>query len=184
MKKFFAKACCAIITLFIWIYFGGVLIFVPYYNFQYAKNNSFIKWVFLGEIIPTFKGIAWPYFSFYSNSNKIGEHINRSIEYCNEATKIVNKGEAFSKLKPEEAKRLLELLEKAYEEAKLADIDEMNRHFEKFGDEYRDKFMAGLSLTIEGYKENNTTMTIMGQMLISAWGEWYSENLASLRREK
>jgi len=40
------------------------LIFVPYYNWQYAKENGFVKWLFLGELVPTLKATVWPYFLY------------------------------------------------------------------------------------------------------------------------
>jgi len=45
-------------------YFFGALIAAPYYNWQYAKENGFAKWMLLGEVNASLKGLAWPYFVF------------------------------------------------------------------------------------------------------------------------
>jgi hypothetical protein len=50
------------------IYFLGVLIFVPYYNWQYAKSSGFVRWLILGELVATGKGVVWPYFLFRGQS--------------------------------------------------------------------------------------------------------------------
>jgi len=44
------------------IFFCSLIFATPYYHWQYAKDNGFIKWVFGGEIIATAKAFAWPYF--------------------------------------------------------------------------------------------------------------------------
>lgn len=50
----------------------AMLIFAPYYNWTYARDNGFIKWLFLGEVSATAKAIVWPYFAFFNNMRKVG----------------------------------------------------------------------------------------------------------------
>jgi hypothetical protein len=40
-----------------------------YYNWQFARGNGFLNWVFLGEIVPSAKALIWPYFAFVANSD-------------------------------------------------------------------------------------------------------------------
>ncbi len=68
----------------IMIYFFGSLTFAtPYYNWQYAKDNGFIKWAFGGEIIATAKAFVWPYFVLTDYMNQ--EVPSRQVS-MNEAT--------------------------------------------------------------------------------------------------
>jgi|SRR5215510_9513596 len=48
-----------------------LVVFGPYYNWQYAKENGFVKWLFLGEIVPTAKAAVWPYFVFFAKGNYV-----------------------------------------------------------------------------------------------------------------
>jgi hypothetical protein len=52
------------------IVFVGYLVvaalLLPYYNWQYAKDNGFVAWFLFGEILPTIKSLAWPYFMFFA----------------------------------------------------------------------------------------------------------------------
>jgi hypothetical protein len=41
--------------------FLAIIVFVPYYNWRYAHNNGFIKWLAFREFAPTLQGIVWPY---------------------------------------------------------------------------------------------------------------------------
>lgn len=58
MKKILSNIAAGVIG----IYCLFVAIMATYYNWQYAKENGFIKWLFLGEVVSTFKSFFWPYF--------------------------------------------------------------------------------------------------------------------------
>src|SRR2546422_10315744 len=34
-----------------------------YFNWKYARENGFVKWILLGEFVPTAKSLVWPYFA-------------------------------------------------------------------------------------------------------------------------
>tara|TARA_Y100000389_G_scaffold166215_1_gene170813 strand:- start:36 stop:209 length:174 start_codon:yes stop_codon:yes gene_type:complete len=46
-------------------YFITVAIATPYFNWIFAKENGFLAWLLLGQIIPTFQAFVWPYFVFF-----------------------------------------------------------------------------------------------------------------------
>ena len=60
MQKFLTKF---ILTPLLYIYFAGFVISGSYFNWRYAQQNGFIKWLLLGEIVPTFQSIIWPYYA-------------------------------------------------------------------------------------------------------------------------
>ncbi len=44
------------------LYILAAMVAVPYFNWQYAQAQGFVRWLFLGELVATAKGLAWPYF--------------------------------------------------------------------------------------------------------------------------
>ena len=63
-------------------YIISILPMSMYYNWKYNNENSFIKSVFLGGIVPYYKGALWPYFVYRDNvaSRKIDPSVdNREI---------------------------------------------------------------------------------------------------------
>lgn len=52
-------------------YFISVMIFIPYYNWQYARSNGVLDWVLFGEIAATAKALIWPYFAFIDKTDDI-----------------------------------------------------------------------------------------------------------------
>lgn len=53
-------------------YFIGTTLALPYYNWQYARDHGFVKWLLLGNIVPTAKALAWPYFMFFTSQESGG----------------------------------------------------------------------------------------------------------------
>jgi hypothetical protein len=46
------------------LYFAAAGFAALYFNWEFARSNGFLPWLLLGEITPTAKAIAWPYFAF------------------------------------------------------------------------------------------------------------------------
>ncbi|MBI4190996.1 MAG: hypothetical protein HY525_10720 [Betaproteobacteria bacterium] len=44
------------------LYMLAAMAAVPYFNWRYAQEHGFVRWLLLGELIATGKGVAWPYF--------------------------------------------------------------------------------------------------------------------------
>jgi len=46
------------------VYGIGLFIATLYFNWRYANEHGFLAWLMFGEIIATFKAIAWPIYLF------------------------------------------------------------------------------------------------------------------------
>ncbi len=117
---------------------------------------------------------------FCSKSNV--QHFEQSIRYVNQATRILNSGESYEFINPDDMDAIVELKKKALAEARLVDIDDLNRHYPDFGNHYRDEFIKGLELFIEGFEKNDSAKLLAGQMSDEMWGVWYEENIDAIRR--
>jgi hypothetical protein len=56
------------------IYMVVLVVAVPYFNWRYAQENGFVRWILFGEFVATVKGFAWPYFfatNFFSNESSL-----------------------------------------------------------------------------------------------------------------
>ena len=98
MKNVMTKIGTFLIYIILYPYFIALFWFVPFYNWKYAKENGFLKWVVLGEFVATGKALAWPYFLFFQNTESNLSHFIKSIDYSNEATKLNNQGKLFSSI--------------------------------------------------------------------------------------
>ena len=56
-----------LVTIFS-VYLCTVPFAAGYYNWQYARENGFMTWLLLGEIVPSAKSLVWPYFALQSRA--------------------------------------------------------------------------------------------------------------------
>jgi hypothetical protein len=73
--KVFKSALTAVATFVLGAYLLSVTLMTSYYNWQYARDNGFIAWLLLGQIVPTSKALVWPYFVFLRGAR--GERVER-----------------------------------------------------------------------------------------------------------
>ena len=53
----------------IWIvYIISCGLAATYFNYQFANENGFVRWLMLGEVSSTLKGFVWPYYIFTKES--------------------------------------------------------------------------------------------------------------------
>jgi len=60
MKELLTKF---IFTPLLYIYLAGLIVSGTYFNWQYAQQNGFIKWLLFGETVPTGQSTIWPYYA-------------------------------------------------------------------------------------------------------------------------
>lgn len=58
--KSFGHATRAVAAVLLTPYLLSVMVMTPSYNWRYARDNGFLKWLLLGQIVPTAQALAWP----------------------------------------------------------------------------------------------------------------------------
>jgi hypothetical protein len=182
-KPFVTRALGRVVTAVFLIWLVPQVFFVPYYNWEYARENGFVKWLLLGEIVPTFKALGWPYFIFSARSGGHAaslQHLARSIEYKNESTRMVNKSLASEQIEPSDTAYILSTMRKALEEARLVDTRALNETHPGFAAHFRREYVKGLEAYIEGCEQSHDDKRLEGMILLDAWGDWYTSRMLRL----
>ena len=109
------------------------------------------------------------------------EHFSKSIDFANKATKISNSGGAYQQMNEEEIKGMVENYKQALAESKQVDIQKLNSDYQGFGDHYKNEFIAGAKMFIDGFEKSDTPKFLQGQMLLQQWGDWYEKNFNAIR---
>ena len=102
-------------------------------------------------------------------------HLNKSIEYDNKATAIINKGDAYSVMAVEDSEQMIMYLKKAIEEAKKVNIEQLNARYPTWGDRYKNEYIEGLKLIIKGHENLDAQLSIEGQMKTNSYKNWISK---------
>jgi hypothetical protein len=65
----------------VYLYMITVMFALPYYNWRYATENGFLKWLLWGETVPTAKALIWPYYALSHGTKHAGlETVSRRAD--------------------------------------------------------------------------------------------------------
>ncbi len=185
------KAMSYFISVPLFVYFAGVMLSTPYYNWQYAKQNGFVSWLFLGEIRATLKAGAWPLYAFESDKKSEWSAEDRSnatslflsISIYQKALKESN-DPAFIENISSSLPRALTQLKTALNESITVRDDVLERILPGMSKPWRDLYQKGLELQIQGWETNDKSMIYRSNTLINDWGQWYNNNLSKFNIPK
>lgn len=171
-----------ILSVAIIIYFTiASVIFIPYYNWEYATTHGFVKWIFLGEIVATGKAFAWPYFVFYSPVGDTASHeaLVEALAHRKEAIRLINNTEVVVSQSDMDA--ILDNLGKSLAAAKKADCKVLNKDYPALGDHFEREFIRSIELYVSGYENRDPSSMIEAERLHDSWVDWFNANLQGLR---
>ncbi len=189
--KSIKKALTLILPTIVYVYFIGWVFAIPYYNYQYANNNGFMKWVFFGEVVATYESMGWPYDAYQHNFGKRTKALsteaekeltffNLSIESISKANNITNNGKAWEVIPDEDIEKIKFHLQEALSASEFVSSKSLKKLHKKLPIMYETKFRRGLKLMIEGFNKNGENATadfISAQKMLNDFGDWYVENL-------
>lgn len=165
--------------------FLAFFVFAPYYNWQFAKDNGFVSWIFLGQIVPTMKATVWPYYAFSHTDhpasradNYVSVNFVNSLNYSNQAA-MLTKSETVN---GEVAKKMLDLYENALEEGSKVDVNGLNNIYPDFGNNYKKDYLKGLERLVNGFKSGDKQVAYQGYTSLTKWNNWYSANVDAIRK--
>ena len=132
-------------------------------NISILKKNSLITTITVIAIISCHK-------------NNI-EHFSASIEYSNKSASIINQEQNYMLIDSDSMDKIINFYQQALLEAKQVDINILNNQFDGFGNHYKQEFVNGLEILIEGYEKHNQDRFLQGQVLLDKWNGWYYINI-------
>lgn len=169
-------------------FFLCVVIALPYFNWQYARQHGFASWIIFGEIIASCRALIWPY---YVVSGLLSQGADReridSIHYlnskraCDEAMQLVVRFGGLSRIPLEESTNFERLVEAAAMEGVLVSSAYLDRVHPELGAHYRDEYLHALQLMLEGIRTEDISKQINGSARYNAFGTWMKTHAVELR---
>lgn len=171
-------------TVFSWIftvYFFSVGIFVLYFNWTYARENGFTKWLLLGEVVATAKAVAWPYFVFSSTSETNHEtpdarHFINSKKAYDEALLIVDKAGDVTKLPDAQKTEFAGFVKLSIVEAKKVQPEYLQEAHPDYYKMYETRYISGMDLMLQGIEANNMALILEGAIKCNEFSDWLHEH--------
>jgi len=177
------------------IYFAGLFISVPYFNWCYARDHGFASWLLLGEIVATAESTVWPYYALsgsskpdWSDSERENlEHYHRSSDAIRQAVRIMNAGprNGPSQLTPEESDAWIALKKIALNEARKVDLEVLAKAHPNLPSQFREKYLRSLELA-NPFQERDVPLSeqMAAQTLFDEWVDWFNANRANIHLPK
>jgi len=121
-------------------------------------------------------GIVSPPSRIESSKKHLVNAINASIK----AFDILRNG----KFDDDEKEKLIIQFKNGLAEATMVAIKEIDSQVPGFELHFKNEFINGMQLLIEGYEEPDTAKKLNGGLLMDKWGKWNNENNTSLGKIK
>ncbi len=110
------------------------------------------------------------------------EAFNDSMEAANRATRVINKGPGYAVMSEADTDEMLLHYREALSHAEKVDIAFLESKHPGWGSHFDSEFRAGLRLVLKANESADAAISIRGQQLMAAWGEWYATNVGKIRK--
>lgn len=111
--------------------------------------------------------------SLESDKTRIIKSINSSISVHN----ILKNNNPLS---DEDKERVIMHLKKALNEAEQVNIADIDHQVTGFAAHYKDEFIEGVKLLIDGFEDSHTGKSLKGAVLMEKWARWNRDNRKEL----
>src|SRR6266849_9921658 len=149
-RAFSYRVASALFQFVFGVYFIGASLSAVYFNWTYARDNGFLKWMLLGQIVPTAKAVVWPYYLVRSRHDE-SKPVPRSVRnffLANEA--LLKANDRPSGIAPEaNVERVEPLLREAVDSARGIQRDELNAVYSGLGDHFLDDAIGSAQLFLD-----------------------------------
>lgn len=174
MKNFWQNILTGVIGLYMGV---TLIVFAPYYNWNYAKTHGFAKWLLFGEVVATAKAHVWPYYVFSSTpvnryDSPDDNHFRNSKKAFDEALMIVDKVGDVSKLPLDLKAKFADLLRLAIAEANQVQPLYLQKAHPDYRNMYEKKYKHGMSVLLQGIENDNTALVLAGAYECNEFADW------------
>jgi hypothetical protein len=176
------------------VYALGFVGAVTYFNWTYARDNGFMKWLILGQVVPTAKAVVWPYFVVARASSPEArraaapQQMPRSIQnflFSLDALARANSSDVVGD--PPDASRVFPLLQEVVDSAASVDREVLNRLYPSLGDHFFNDAVGTARLYLEARQLRDRDRITRAMAAWLRWTNWYNVNITAvvgaLRRE-
>ncbi len=178
MKKILKKIASFLAAIYILMAFGTTV----YFNYDFAKNNGFTKWLLFGQIVPTLKAAVWPYFLIFNkNNNQKNEDVpHKSLSALIQSMKTVQKINQLDPNNEKDRGLAITLLSKSLKE--LNKFEELNHIHPELGDKVKNNWIPFLNCLMNAIKNRDKTEVIRAQAYLIRWKEWLRKNESEMKK--
>lgn len=155
-----------------WLGFGSSAALKYINKLIYASEAPLTAIILLVVVLPLVPSLKHA----HSKQDSTVKYFMQSIKKEQEAVKIRNAEGAYTTIGKKKIHTILDKSQDALDKATLVDINNLNHLYNHLGDHYKNEFMKGLKLFINGANQKASAQFIRGQSLLFQWQDWFSKN--------
>lgn len=180
MKIFLKKIASFLAGIYVFMILGTAV----YFNYDFAKNNGFTKWLLFGQIIPTLKSAAWPYFLILNkNKNQKNENVMpKSLSAISESMKISIMIDHLNPNNEKDRELAITLLSKSLNVLKKINAEELYNIHPGLGDNVIKNWIPYLNCFSNGIKNRDPAELARAKAYLERWEEWLIKNKTEMEK--
>lgn len=166
-----------------------VFIALPWFNYNYARENGFGKWLLLGEIVPTAKAIVWPYYAYERFINKndrleLTEKEKKNLVYFIDSINLRNKAmnlfreiipsDSFALENSKKIETILVMMKNSIDLSQKVNDQTLDKFYPDLSKHYREEFCEGLKIYINFLEKGELAKGKKAKDLDAKFGRWFA----------
>lgn len=170
------------------VYFFSMMFAVPYFNWRYAKEHGFVRWILFGEVIATAESLIWPYYAvvgFGPRGSRAGantdEHFANSRRDSSEALSLIARFGGLTELPPEQSAVVARLLQAAVSQAELVDDSYLRQIHPEFLRRFRDEYTGSLRDLADALRASDRVKQDSAAVAYNNFSDWMSAHAKELK---
>jgi hypothetical protein len=173
------------------------MISAPYFNWLYAKENGFVAWLFLGQVVPTGQAFIGPYYTAkhfttkdWTEEDKTNlVHFKRSMVAAYKAAIMLEGVAKKGNIGPADVDRTIDLMKEAVNESKQVRDDVLTKIHPDCPRAYREYYltpavrMLAMFQSVQSGQFDEGEFAAIGR-IAEGWNKWADEHKHDMRFPK
>jgi hypothetical protein len=194
MNNSATKLLTSLFVLYVW----SATLAAVYFNWQFAKENGFLRWILLGELVPSAKALVWPYFALHAVRTEppvraltptqiASMELKKMVEAMNasqQATYLINNGgrqqgagiRSYSNFE-----RIVAYRRRALEVGRKVNSSVLDGIYPELGNRFQADFLTFLQVFLQACDSNSDSMLKEADEHNDKWADWYQAHQSEIQ---
>jgi hypothetical protein len=173
----------ALLQFVVGIYAMGVILCGTYFNWTFARDNGFVTWLLLGQVVPTAKALIWPYYALtssssttYKSGSALPPNVPQSVRsFFSGIDALLEADQRPDGITPEaNLQRVGPILRRVVAAGEQTDRQDLNSIYPGWGDHFLDDAVAHARFMVQAIDASDHDAVTRATAAFLRWQEWWN----------
>lgn len=152
-----------------------------YFNFTFAKDNSFTRWMMLGFVVPSAKAMVWPYFVYHHYADKPVTP-PRSVNILFFGLDALNRVDETPKgmTQPDNIARVMPIVRALIDSSQSVSRTELDSIYPGLGEHFLDDATESARSFVQALEHHDSIAAAEAVSANLRWRRWWNDNADSV----